>query len=333
LLLFDGSLSYGMYYSVVCADDPDVATTPPNLDNVRPQVAAYNATNQEAYRSACAIVAVDPIAEEDRTTISSDVPTLLLSGQYDPITPAANAERVARTLPNSYVFTFPAGGHGAALSGECGPRIVMAFFNTPTQAPDVSCMPQRIEWIAPGNTLITPVPGQFLGNLFGVGSDQAGTSAVLLLLAGLASVFLAGVLAVYPISFVIRWLMGRGNPPGEAPQPIAERLGRWLARGLALLAGLLVLTFAIGLIAALSVGLTVNGGIGLLDGLPGWSAIFFAIPPLLIIFALAMLVCAVLAWRDRGWGVPGRLYYAALTVSLIVFLVSLAPLGWLIVWL
>jgi hypothetical protein len=87
------------------------------------------------------------------------------------------------------------------------------------------------------------------------------------------------------------------------------------------------------LIAALSVGLTVNGGIGLLDGLPGWSAIFFAIPPLLIIFALAMLVCAVLAWRDRGWGVPGRLYYAALTVSLIVFLVSLAPLGWLIVWL
>ncbi|MFH8379828.1 hypothetical protein ACH4E7_02630 [Kitasatospora sp. NPDC018058] len=46
--------------------------------------------------------------------------------------------------------------------------------------------------------------------------------------------------------------------------------------------------------------------------------------PALVLTALALtaplLVCAVLAWRRRWWGVPGRLHYTALTLASLLLL-------------
>ncbi len=42
----------------------------------------------------------------------SSVPTLILSGQWDPATPPSNGEQVARHLSNSLHVVVPSGGHG-----------------------------------------------------------------------------------------------------------------------------------------------------------------------------------------------------------------------------
>jgi pimeloyl-ACP methyl ester carboxylesterase len=82
---------------------------------------------------------------EDRP-VRSDVPTLVLSGQFDPITPPRYGREVARRLSRSYFFQLPFIGHGVIRSrnGEvlprCSMRIMAAFVEDPHVEPDSSCI-------------------------------------------------------------------------------------------------------------------------------------------------------------------------------------------------
>ena len=51
--------------------------------------------------------------------VVSDIPTLVVAGEYDPITPAKWAESAASHLANSFYFLFPGGGHGVIDLNEC----------------------------------------------------------------------------------------------------------------------------------------------------------------------------------------------------------------------
>jgi len=78
----------------------------------------------------------DPIENEP---VVSDIQTLILAGEYDPITPPAWGELVAKDLSNSVYFEFPDVGHGASFSGLCALAITMGFIDDPTIEPDGSC--------------------------------------------------------------------------------------------------------------------------------------------------------------------------------------------------
>jgi pimeloyl-ACP methyl ester carboxylesterase len=82
------------------------------------------------------------ITEEDvgaNEPIVSDIPVLVMSGSFDPITPPEWSERVAHNLPNSYYYEFPTFGHGVTLQG-CPIRIMGAFLENPDSEPDTDCM-------------------------------------------------------------------------------------------------------------------------------------------------------------------------------------------------
>lgn len=75
--------------------------------------------------------------------VASDIPTLLLSGGADPVTPPSSGERVARTLKRSRHVVVPDGGHGLSgmKGGECLPQIVSAFIAAGSaDALDTSCV-------------------------------------------------------------------------------------------------------------------------------------------------------------------------------------------------
>ena len=61
----------------------------------------------------------------------SDVPTLLLAGEYAPLTPPRYARIAGRTLRNSARFKFPAMGHTFQRSSPCAHRMVMEFLQIP----------------------------------------------------------------------------------------------------------------------------------------------------------------------------------------------------------
>jgi pimeloyl-ACP methyl ester carboxylesterase len=70
--------------------------------------------------------------------VVSDVPTLLLVGEFDPVTPPEWAEAAAVHLGRGELFVFPAVGHGVLDSHRCATDLVKAFLAAPEdpQAPE-----------------------------------------------------------------------------------------------------------------------------------------------------------------------------------------------------
>jgi pimeloyl-ACP methyl ester carboxylesterase len=83
------------------------------------------------------------VARGDMTesqAVSSDIPTLLLAGTFDPITPPVWAELAARTLTNSTLVVLPGVAHGAFDANDCAEGIVLEFLAHPHIPPDTSCV-------------------------------------------------------------------------------------------------------------------------------------------------------------------------------------------------
>ncbi len=70
--------------------------------------------------------------------VSSDIPTLLLTGEFDNVTPPQWGSFAAETLSQGYFFEVPTMGHGT-LKKDCPIAMSVEFFNDPSQAPDNSC--------------------------------------------------------------------------------------------------------------------------------------------------------------------------------------------------
>jgi pimeloyl-ACP methyl ester carboxylesterase len=79
----------------------------------------------------------DPVENEP---VKSDIPTLVLAGEYDPVTPPTWGALAAETLSSSYFFTIPGYGHGVTRAGECPLSIAVDFLNGPTAAPNAACI-------------------------------------------------------------------------------------------------------------------------------------------------------------------------------------------------
>lgn len=143
LLIFDDSVSWGMYFSVECAEDVDTLTA----SQVAAAAQAYPPTLRpdqliglEGELPGCQGWGVPPVPASEANPVTSTIPTLVMESEYDPITPPANGDLVAQTLPDSYKFLFPGVGHGAMLFNDCPTRIAIAFWSAPAQKPDGSCI-------------------------------------------------------------------------------------------------------------------------------------------------------------------------------------------------
>lgn len=91
-------------------------------------------------------VTPNPVENE---AVESDVPVLILNGQFDPITPPHWGELASKTLTNSQSVTFPGEGHGAALSGSrCAEVLAGDFLAAPESRLDISCVEDTpIHWL------------------------------------------------------------------------------------------------------------------------------------------------------------------------------------------
>jgi len=135
------TLSWGMYYSVECGED--YAFTTPQALLRATQVLLPQAQpafdNRDQY-SICRVWNVKPVPSAQKKPVMSDIPTLVLSGEYDPITPPANGQLTAQALKHSYFFLFPGTGHGVEYNSSCADEIIHAFEDNPIQKPDSSCL-------------------------------------------------------------------------------------------------------------------------------------------------------------------------------------------------
>lgn len=91
-----------------------------------------------------------------RVPAGTPVPTLVLAGQFDPVSGPAQSRQVAAILgPAARLVVFPRLGHNIRQFSPCGTRIATAFIDDPQRVPDTSCVnrrpPIRFEAKPPGD--------------------------------------------------------------------------------------------------------------------------------------------------------------------------------------
>ncbi len=148
LVAFDSTISDGFFYSVECSEDWPFLTQQDitkSEQGITPQIAAVFGPGEQQEYDVCQFWNVQKVPDAQKQAVVSNLPTLVLSGEYDPITPQSLGQETANSLSNSYFFVFPGQGHGQEYSSDCSNSIINAFENTPNQKPSDACIAQMTE--------------------------------------------------------------------------------------------------------------------------------------------------------------------------------------------
>ena len=118
----------GMYLSVTCAED---------LPWIKPGEGSGSNTFLGNYRlrqqrEDCSLWPRGEIPKDYAAPVRSNVPVLIFTGQWDPVTPPLYGDQIAKYLPNSRHIVVPSGGHGFnGLDGlECISKLTLGFIET-----------------------------------------------------------------------------------------------------------------------------------------------------------------------------------------------------------
>jgi len=316
LVALDRTLSEGMYFSVVCAEDADFEATDAEVEGIRPYFAEGAASEMQSYLDACAIWRVNQLPAEVDDAVISAIPTLLLSGHYDPITPPNFAAVAAHGLENGYVFVDPTGSHGVAFDDPCLDNIIQQFLESPEREPDGSCLAQ----IEPADFVRRDALSfPFLSEI-----NQFSRSMWIQL--GFATFFLLGVSSSFLV-LPVAWLIGvlRKRDHLERTYDLAARRLKWSGGILALIFGMLALVFVSG--ATFFTMQSLFNGMANIFTIPGAAAPFFIIPLILTIIALALFIVAASGWRKKVWPIWAKIYYSFLAICAAGYVVVLAAGG------
>ncbi len=119
------SLAIGMHHSVVCAEDMPFVTDA-DIDREALEATFMGEQQIDMLREICRHWPRGPIDPDFREPLDTDVPVLLLSGEFDPVTPPAWGDRAAAQYDNARHVVGPGQGHGLLPHG-CTPRLVADF--------------------------------------------------------------------------------------------------------------------------------------------------------------------------------------------------------------
>jgi pimeloyl-ACP methyl ester carboxylesterase len=141
VMFAEDDFSEGMYYSVICREEVPAGS----YETARALAADLPEQLQDHYVSPsmfsiCETWDSGGIRPGEKDPIESSIPALVLTGQYDPITPPAYNWILAQTLSNSFYFEIPGIGHGAMRGSDCALEIGLQFLDDPTTEPDASCL-------------------------------------------------------------------------------------------------------------------------------------------------------------------------------------------------
>ena len=137
--------SRGMMFSVLCTDDL-IGRQSEDLLNILAELPEQMVGDTDLEVAieygAFAVCENWPVEEADpsvKEPLVSDIRTLVLAGEFDPVTPPEYGQLVASYLSNSTFFEFPGVGHDV-LSNACARAMGGAFIDDPTQPPDATCL-------------------------------------------------------------------------------------------------------------------------------------------------------------------------------------------------
>ena len=142
-LYFGPSSGLGMTISVQCAEEvpfntiEDAFSAAQGLD---PRIAAFFPKSVRYLFDVCSNWTAVPPDPRENQPVTSDIPALVLAGEFDPITPPAWGQMTAAHLAHSYFYQFQGNGHWVTRSSPCALAIMLGFLDDPASNPDLACL-------------------------------------------------------------------------------------------------------------------------------------------------------------------------------------------------
>ena len=121
-------ISVPLQLAVSCSEDaPWLVPDPADRDTI------LGTAFVDFLRAQCEIWPRGSVPDDFHTPVVADRPVLLLSGEFDPVTPPRYGDEVARQLPQARHVVLRGQGH-SVLGIGCTPRLLARFFERPEPA-------------------------------------------------------------------------------------------------------------------------------------------------------------------------------------------------------
>lgn len=210
-----GTLNEGLRLSIECAEEVPFHDPERLAANLGTDPLLRHYKDAESIPEDCLVWSVPAASEQENAPVASDIPTLVTTGGYDPITPRSWGEAAVASLSHGTLAFFPTMGHGSVWStwvDPCPSTMAAAFLRDPTTSPDASCTGR----MAPTDFLTThdihPTSAVYRLNrdvLTGPDPLRAGSGLLILLL--------LAATVVYGVGYGLAWLVRRrGTAPTGA---------------------------------------------------------------------------------------------------------------------
>lgn len=139
----EDDMTDGMYFSVECNEE-----VPFNDLDVAEEIAddlefpEFGPSGMAAANQVAAVCSVWPSgtgAEIETEAVESDIPTLVLSGDYDTQTPSSWNAMAMQGLTNAELVEFPQSGHGVIAFSACASNVATSFVLEPRTGLNTAC--------------------------------------------------------------------------------------------------------------------------------------------------------------------------------------------------
>lgn len=132
------SIMHGMQLSVLCTEDPELAPNPRDAETV------MGSEFVDFMLAQCEVWPKGERPADFREPLTGELPVLVISGEFDPVTPPRYGDEVVASLPNSRHIVAPGQGHNVIGAG-CMPKLFAQFLETAdARALDESCLQRLI---------------------------------------------------------------------------------------------------------------------------------------------------------------------------------------------
>ncbi len=140
----DDDSSHGMRSAILCLDgdaEQQAAALRRDLEEF-PVFAAAVSSDQALQRSVaiCEELGMPARPASEYKAVVTDIPSLIIEGDMDPITPPPNAHAILPGFSRGTYVEFPYTGHGPSRSVKCAGHMLNAFYDDPLAEPDLRCV-------------------------------------------------------------------------------------------------------------------------------------------------------------------------------------------------
>ena len=311
----------GMYTTVVCTERGDSSPSTIRTSGFNPRLVRTELKGAEEQIAVCKDWNIELLPRDVLEPVKSDVPTLLLSGDFDPITPPAFATQVAAGLSRAMLVTFPRGAHGQAFESPCANEIIESFLNNPPAPLNLSCAATApSNFVVPSDLIVLPQ----LRAAIAEGTQKGLMSyAFRFIMIAVALVVLLTAIPVYSVVEVIACLRGRRALSGATLGARLSAAAPWLP----VLTLLLFTSFLTLFAARLFATLDQNKFLAFMGAVPSSLRWVFAIAWLGVVIVVLMGGAALVLWKQRQRTFVGRIYYSLLFLAGLLASIALWQAG------